>query len=91
MTRGSREITIVCAEGEAPAGAETRGGYRCLEILGEYEPEAVGVVAAATAPLARAGVSVFVFSAWSTDFLLVAEVDLGRAQSALRHAGHAID
>ena len=91
VTRGPREITVVCEEAAVPAGLETQGGYRCLEIRGEHTLDAVGVVASATAPLARAGISVFVFSVWSNDFLLVPSTHLAEAFRALFEAGHTID
>jgi len=40
------------------------------------------------APLAGAGVSVFVLSTFDTDYVLVKEHLLGRARSALEAAGH---
>jgi len=47
-----------------------------------------GVLAALTAPLAEAGVPVFVLSTWSTDFLLVPAELLPAAQEAFSAAGH---
>lgn len=91
ISRTRRELTIVCEQRVAPKGAEVQNGFRCIEIIGEYGLDAVGVVASATAPLAAAGISVFVFSVWSTDFLLVAHQDIARALDMLRAAGHAID
>jgi hypothetical protein len=48
----------------------------------------IGVVASLVTPLAEAGISVFVVSTFDTDYLLVKEVDLGRAMDALCVAGH---
>ena len=91
VSRTPREITIACEQTAVPAGIESRGGFQCLEIKGEYPLDAVGVVAAATTPLAQAGISVFAFSVWSTDYLLIPREDLTTAVTALRGAGHAID
>ncbi len=83
-------ISVVCAETAVPAGVKSRGGFRCLEIGGSFELESVGVVTAAVRPLAAAGVSVFVYSTWQTDYVLIQEYDFPRASMALKEAGHAI-
>jgi hypothetical protein len=44
-----------------------------------------------TAPLAEGRISVFAFSTYNTDYLLVKEHDLGRAIEKLREAGHILD
>jgi hypothetical protein len=90
LVSSSRGITLVCAEEAAPRGAELETGYCCLEIVGSFALNSVGVVAAAIAPLALAGISVFVHSTWETDFVLLRADDLARAERALRDAGHKI-
>ncbi len=45
-------------------------------------------LAVLTAPLARAGISVFAISTFDTDYLLVQEKDLEEALVALSAAGH---
>jgi hypothetical protein len=50
----------------------------------------VGVLAGLTAPLARAGISLFAVSTFDTDYLLVRDVKLHEALAALRAAGHDI-
>ena len=82
-------ISVVCSEAAVPAGAKMRGGFRCLEIDGSFDLESVGVVATAVAPLAAAGISVFVYSTWKTDYVLIQEYDFPQATLALKEAGHA--
>lgn len=84
------EMTVVCPENLAPVGVKMRRGFLALRIDGSFAIDSVGVVAAAVAPIAAAGVSVFVYSTWRTDFLLVQEADLAAALGALRHAGHMV-
>src|SRR5215471_1370142 len=89
----SREgISIMSEEGAAAVAHEhhTRGGFRCLEVSGTFDIESVGVLAAAVEPLARSGISVFAYSTWERDYVLVQEKDLDRAIHALREAGHSI-
>jgi uncharacterized protein len=80
--------SVVCAETAVPAGVKMRGGFRCIEIDGSFDLESVGVVAAAVQPLAAAGISVFAYSTWRTDYLLIQEYDFPKASMALKDAGH---
>jgi hypothetical protein len=48
------------------------------------------VLAALAAPLAEAGVSIFVISTHDTDYLLIKDEDMERAGVALRKAGHRV-
>jgi hypothetical protein len=50
----------------------------------------IGILSSLTAPLAAAGVSVFAISTYETDYLLVKEASLERAQSSLRSEGFRI-
>lgn len=88
VIESSEGISVVSPEAVVPAGAKMRGGFRCLEIAGSFELESVGVVSAAVGPLAAAGISVFVYSTWQTDYLLVQEYDCPHAALALKEAGH---
>jgi hypothetical protein len=81
-------ITVVCRESAVPDGVDARIGFHCVTIVGAFEIESVGVVAAAVRPLAAAGISVFVYSTLQTDYLLFQETDLERAVQALLKAGH---
>ncbi len=80
--------SVACVEAAVPVGVNKRGGFRCIEIGGSFELESVGVVAAAVRPLAAAGISVFVYSTWQTDYLLIQEYDFPKAATALKEAGH---
>lgn len=89
--RRADELTVVCSEDDAPAGARVEGGWRALEVAGPFElTSVVGVLASLAAPLAGAGVSVFVVSTFATDVLLVQESALDAAVAALREAGHRV-
>jgi hypothetical protein len=90
VIRSREGLTVVSREGAVPQGAETKSGFRCLEVGGAHALDAVGMVAAASAPLASAGISLFLFSTWETDYILIEESQLDRAKAALRLAGHSI-
>lgn len=90
VTRTAVELSIVCAEAQAPAGARCEPGWRVLRLEGPFAFDQVGVLLAVLAPLGEAGVSIFALSTFDTDFILVKETALSRARTALEGAGHAL-
>jgi uncharacterized protein len=89
-TRTVNELSVVCAEGEAPEGAEVECGWRAMKVEGALDFSLTGVLASIASPLAEAGVSIFVVSTYETDYILVKEASLERAVTALEGAGHAV-
>ncbi|WP_020498386.1 ACT domain-containing protein [Sciscionella marina] len=91
VTRTEDELSIVCPESVAPAGAQlTAGGWRRLTVHGPLEFSLTGIMAALSGALAEAGVSLFAVSTYDTDHILVKQSDLGRALEVLRTAGHEV-
>ena len=90
IIKSAEGISVICEESALPAGTNARTGFNCLEIAGPFDIESVGVVSAAVQPLAAAGISVFVYSTWQTDYLFFQNSDLQRAIGALKQAGHTI-
>jgi putative acetyltransferase len=90
MTRTADELSVVCAEAAVPEGVRCEHGWRCLRVAGTIDFSVVGVLAALTAALAGAGVSVFAISTFDTDYLLVKDNDLAAALAAFRRAGHVV-
>jgi hypothetical protein len=90
VTRTGSELSVVCREEGVPAGVTAERGWRCLRVAGELDFALVGVLAALTAPLAEAGVSVFAVSTYQTDYLLVRAEQWERALAALRDRGHTL-
>jgi hypothetical protein len=90
VTRTPEELSVVCPQERVPAGVYCDRGWACLRVAGTLPLTAVGVLAALTAPLAAAGVSVFPVATFDTDYLLVRADDLGRAVGAWRRQGLAV-
>lgn len=90
VTRTGDELSIVCDETAIPSGVQSEGGWRALKIAGPMDLSIVGVLASVAAPLAEAGISVFAVSTFETDYILVRERAMHRAEGALRAAGHRI-
>ena len=90
LTRTDRELTIVCASREVPPGVHHEAPWRAFEVEGPLDLDETGVMSSLAAPLADAGVPLFAVSSFDTDYLLVREAHLVRAEGALRGAGHEI-
>jgi hypothetical protein len=91
LTYTCDELSIVCDERWVPDGIQVEKGWRILKVQGPLDFSQVGVLAAIAAPLARAGVSIFVISTFDTDYILVKESSLSHAKEVLRQDGHFVE
>jgi hypothetical protein len=87
LIRSREELTVVCVERLVPPEVTAVRGWRALQVQGPLDFALVGVLAAITAPLAEAGVSIFAISTYDTDYILVKEEALERAIQALGQSG----
>jgi len=86
------EISLVCAESQIPAQAQSvEHGWKALQVAGTLDFGMVGVIAAISAVLAAAKISIFVVSTYNTDYILVKETALEAAISQLQSAGYEIE
>ena len=90
ISRSRHELSIVCKEGVAPASVQQEGGWRVLQVEGPLDFGLVGILASITAPLARAGISIFAVSTYDTDFVMIKHDKIDAALDALRAAGHQV-
>jgi hypothetical protein len=91
VTRTRDELSIVCRADAVPRDVRAEGGWRCLKVDGPLDFALTGILAALTAPLAAAGISLFAVSTYDTDYLLVKAESLDRATEVLRGAGHRVE
>jgi len=92
VTRTASELSIVCDESRVPADvARAERGWRAFRVRGPIPFSELGVVAGITAPLAAAGIPVFVISTFDTDYLLVAEARVDSASAALEAVGFEVE
>jgi uncharacterized protein len=90
VTRTADELSIVCAAESVP---ETFAGplrWRAFKAHGPFALSDIGVLAALTAPLAEAKISIFAISSYDTDYLLVNAAQMPNAIDALQRSGHII-
>ena len=85
VTRTPGELSVVCAEDDLPPSVteHVERDWRAFELVGPIPFSTTGVISGLTAPLAAAGVSVFVISTYDTDYLLVKASMFARARDVL--------
>ena len=73
LTRTPDELSLVCAEDDLPPSVDqhVERGWRAFALEGPVPFTTTGVISGLTAPLAAAGIGVFVISTYDTDYLLV--------------------
>ena len=87
VTRTPRELSIVCDEARIPPDVLCERGFRALVIEGPLAFSLTGILAAVVSPLAAAKISVFAFSTYDTDYVMVKDERLEAAIAVLRAAG----
>lgn len=90
VTRTAHELSVVTGQDDVPLGEVAERGWRVLAVRGPLDFELTGVLAGLAAPLADAGIPIFVVSTYDTDLLLVRDEMLRDAVAALRAAGHRV-
>ena len=90
LTRTPTELSIVCEADLVPSEVRAERGYRALRVFGPLDFSETGVLASLAAPLARAGISIFVLSTYDTDYLLLREQELDAALACVSAAGHRV-
>jgi hypothetical protein len=85
ITRTPAELSVVCSEDDLPPSVDEKveRDWRAFAVVGPLPFELTGVVSGLTAPLAAAGIPVFVVSTYDTDYLLVKAVDFVNAHGIL--------
>jgi len=85
ITRTPQELSVVCSEDDLPPSVaeQVERDWRAFAVVGPLPFGLTGVVSGLTAPLAAAGVPVFVLSTYDTDYVLVKAVDFVKAHGVL--------
>lgn len=90
VTRSPDELSIVCCQHLVPQEIQCSRNWRLMRIDGDLDLQMIGVLSGLLAPLARAGVSVFVLSTYDTDYFMVPAQVLGQAAEVLKEEGHRV-
>lgn len=89
VTRTAHELSLVCAQDQAPPGIPCQPGWRCLQVAGPLDFALTGVLASWRSRWPRPGVSIFAISTYDTDYLLVPDEAGRRTGRAAQRRPHA--
>jgi len=89
MAQTDDELSIVCRSSIAIEHATSEVGWACFMVVGPLDFSLTGILSRLSAVLASERISIFAVSTFDTDYILVKETDLPRAQKVLESAGYA--
>jgi len=89
-TSTPEEVSVIVAESRVPAAGKCERGFGLIKVQGRLDFSLVGLIAGLSGTLADAGVSIFAFSTYDTDYVMVKQADMDRAVAALRQAGYEV-
>lgn len=90
ITRTDEELSITVRQDRVPGDLVAVGPWRALKVQGPLDFALTGILAALTAPLAHAGISLFAIATYDTDYVLVRAEALDAAITVLTAAGHRV-
>jgi hypothetical protein len=88
ISRTGDELSIIVVDSLAPRNVRCERGWRAFKVRGPLPVHPFVVISGLSGTLANAGVSIFALSTFETDYVMVKQIDLGRAERALRRAGY---
>ena len=90
IARAADELSVLCSSEKVPAGTQCEPGWRLFKFQGPFAFTQTGILAAVLNPLAEAAVGILAVSTFDTDYVLVKDTNLSRAQDVLVAAGHVV-
>ena len=90
LIKAPEGLTLVAEKKLLPQGARAEGPFVALAFEGPLPLAMIGVLGKVGSILAEVGVSIFAYSAFETDYILVREKYLNLAKEALTEAGYEI-
>jgi uncharacterized protein len=88
ISRTGDELSIIVVDSLAPRNVRCERDWRAFKVRGPLPLNLIGVISGLSGTLADAGISIFALSTFETDYVMVKQGDLGRAERALRRAGY---
>jgi len=90
ITKTEEEISIIIPENLIPPKCKSEKNWRAIKIIGPLYFSLTGIIANLSTVLAKAGISIFAFSTYNTDYILVKEKNLEQSKEVLEKNGHKI-
>ncbi|HET6836655.1 MAG TPA: ACT domain-containing protein, partial [Gemmatimonadales bacterium] len=90
ITRTADELSIIALDSVAPRNIRCERNWRVIKVRGPLPFDLIGVISGISGALADAGISIFAFSTFDTDYVMVKEGHLDAAVNALHRAQYPI-
>jgi hypothetical protein len=104
VSRTPGELTVVCesrvvlnlgqgqgqGQGQSESEWTCESGWRALQVEGPLDFSLMGILAGLTGTLADAGISVYAFSTFDTDYILIKDEKVELAIPALQGGGYIV-
>jgi hypothetical protein len=90
VTRTGDELSIIVVDSAAPRNVRCERNWRVIKVRGSIPLDLIGIISGMSGTLAASGISIFAFSTYDTDYVMVKQGDLNRALNALRRAEYPI-
>jgi hypothetical protein len=87
VTRTGDELSILAPVADVPLDVKSERPFRAIRVQGPLPFDAIGILAALTAPLASARIPLFTISTYDTDYVFVHEERFAAALDALHDSG----
>lgn len=88
VTGSAEELSIVCLTRQVPPGTRHESRWACFKLVGPFPFSETGILLSFVQPLSARAIPIFAMSTFDTDYVLVKEEWVEKAQEALRDAGH---
>jgi hypothetical protein len=88
VSRTGDELSVIVVDSLAPRNVRCERDWRTFKVRGPLPVDLVGIISGLSGTLANAGISIFTLSTFETDYVMVKQGNLGRAERALRQAGY---
>ena len=88
VTQTAEELSIVCQQSRIPDGVRIERDWIALKLEGPFPFAMTGVLTSFLQPLAEAGIPIFAFATFDTDYVLMKRDRLDAALTALRGSHH---
>lgn len=83
IVRTKDELSIVCPQDKILGGVLVEKDWKAFKLESTSDLFSVGIVSSLSAPLAKAGISIFNISTYETNYVLVEEKNLAKAEKIL--------